>query len=125
MVNSSTRDPGYFPTVVAVECLNLLAAYYTVFATDTTLFTEFLLFGDDIFVVCISSAFVFIALLTAVPVSYYFMHQWLQNYRYHAALSWWIFALPCMGALIITLLTVSFQSIKAALINPVKSLRSE
>jgi putative ABC transport system permease protein len=53
------------------------------------------------------------------------MHQWLQNYHYRAALSWWIFAVVGAGALAITLLTVSYQAIKAALANPVKSLRSE
>ncbi len=68
---------------------------------------------------------VVISLLIAVPVAYDFMHGWLQNYNYHAQLSWWIFAATAAGAIIITLLTVSYQSIKAALMNPVKSLRSE
>ena len=68
---------------------------------------------------------VVISLLIAVPVAYYFMHGWLLNYNYHAELSWWIFAATAAGAIIITLLTVSFQSIKAALMNPVRSLRSE
>ena len=65
------------------------------------------------------------SLFIAVPISYYFMHGWLQNYTYRAELSWWIFAITGAGAIIITLLTVSYQSIKAALANPVKSLRSE
>jgi ABC-type antimicrobial peptide transport system permease subunit len=68
---------------------------------------------------------VIIALLIAVPVAFYFMHNWLQNYTYHTNLSWWIFAAAAASALIITLLTVSFQAIKAAVANPVKSLRSE
>jgi len=68
---------------------------------------------------------VVISLIVAIPVSYYFMHNWLQNYQYRAELSWWIFVAAGAGALLITLLTVSFQSIKAALMNPVKSLRSE
>ena len=68
---------------------------------------------------------VFISLLIATPVAYYFMHNWLQNYQYRTNLSWWIFAATGFGALLITLLTVSFQSIKAALANPVKSLRTE
>ncbi|MXV15658.1 ABC transporter permease [Hufsiella ginkgonis] len=66
-----------------------------------------------------------IALLIAVPVSWYFMHQWLQRYTYHTGLSWWVFALTGAGAVLITLLTVSYHSIKAALTNPVESLRSE
>jgi putative ABC transport system permease protein len=68
---------------------------------------------------------VIIALFIAIPIAYYFMHGWLQNYNYHTALSWWIFAATAAGAVIITLLTVSYQSIKAALMNPVKSLKSE
>ncbi|HVX25658.1 MAG TPA: ABC transporter permease [Parafilimonas sp.] len=68
---------------------------------------------------------VLISLLIAIPVAYYFMHNWLQNYEYRTTLSWWIFAVTGFGALLITLLTVSFQSIKAAIANPVKSLRTE
>lgn len=68
---------------------------------------------------------VIISLLIATPVTYYFMHNWLQKYPYRTKLSWWIFAITGLGALVITLLTVSYQSIKAALMNPVKSLRSE
>ena len=68
---------------------------------------------------------VIIALLIAIPVSYYFMHRWLQGYQYHPGISWWIFAVTAITVVAITLLTVSFQSIKAALANPVKSLRSE
>ena len=66
---------------------------------------------------------VLIALLIAIPAAYFFMHNWLENYQYRTKLSWWIFAAAGSGAIIITLLTVSYQSIKAALSNPVKSLR--
>jgi putative ABC transport system permease protein len=68
---------------------------------------------------------VVLSLLIAIPASWYAMHQWLQNYHFRAALSWWIFAVVGAAALAITLLTVSYQAIKAALANPVKSLRSE
>ena len=68
---------------------------------------------------------VIISLLIAVPTAYYFMYNWLQSYEYRTELSWWIFAGAGVGALSITLLTVSFQAIKAALANPVKSLRTE
>ena len=68
---------------------------------------------------------VLISILIATPVAYYFMHNWLQDYHYRAELSWWIFAAAATGALLITLLTVSFQAIKAAIANPVKSLRTE
>jgi len=65
------------------------------------------------------------ACLIAIPLSYYFTHDWLKNYPYHTALSWWIFAVTVAGAIALTLMMVSFQAIKAALSNPVKSLRSE
>ena len=65
------------------------------------------------------------SLLVAMPTAYYFMQNWLLHYNYHAELSWWVFAATAAGAIIITLLTISYQSIKAALANPVKSLKSE
>lgn len=68
---------------------------------------------------------VVIALLIATPVAYYFMHNWLQNYQYHSDLSWWTFVSTAIGTIAITLLTVSYQSVKAALANPVKSLKTE
>ncbi|MGN6640676.1 MAG: ABC transporter permease [Mucilaginibacter sp.] len=68
---------------------------------------------------------IIIALLIAMPLSYNFMRSWLQHYTYHTGLSWWVFAATATGAILITLLTISYQSIKAAMANPVKSLRSE
>jgi len=68
---------------------------------------------------------VIIALIIATPVAWYFMSKWLQSYQYRTPISWWVFAITGIGALVITLLTVSYQSIKAALANPVKSLRNE
>jgi ABC-type antimicrobial peptide transport system permease subunit len=70
-------------------------------------------------------ALVIVSCFIAVPVAYYFLHQWLQKYQYRTEIGWWIFAAAIAGALIITLLTVSFQAIKAAIANPVKSLRRE
>ena len=66
-----------------------------------------------------------IASLLAVPVSYYTLSGWLDNYAYRTELSWWIFGLGIVSALLITLVTVGFQAIRVALLNPVKSLRSE
>lgn len=66
-----------------------------------------------------------IALLIAIPMAYYFMHSWLQNYQYRSEISWWIFAIAGIGILVITLVTVSFQSVRAALTNPVESLKAE
>jgi len=68
---------------------------------------------------------VILALVIATPVAFFFMHSWLQNYQYRAALSWWIFAAAGVGALVITLCTVSWQAIRAGVENPVKSLRTE
>ncbi|HEY2649195.1 MAG TPA: FtsX-like permease family protein, partial [Puia sp.] len=68
---------------------------------------------------------VLISLVFAVPLSIYFMGNWLGKYSYHSDLSWWIFGAACAGALLITLLTVSYQAIKAAMTNPVKSLKTE
>ena len=68
---------------------------------------------------------VVISFFISMPLGYLFMHKWLQTYPYRTALSWWIFALAGAGILGITLLTVSYQSLKAATMNPVKSLRSE
>ncbi len=66
-----------------------------------------------------------IALLIASPLAWYGMNKWLQNYAYHTKVEWWIFVLAAIVSLLITLATISFQTIKAALVNPVKSLRSE
>ncbi len=68
---------------------------------------------------------VIISCLIATPIAYYFMHKWLQQFNYRADLPWWLFCIVCIGALFITLMTVSFQAIKAAVANPVKSLRTE
>lgn len=68
---------------------------------------------------------VIISCVIAIPLSWYFLNGWLQAYEYRTDISWWVFAVSGIGALVITLLTVSFQAIKAALSNPVKSLRTE
>ena len=68
---------------------------------------------------------VILSCLIAGPLAWYFMAGWLQKYNYRDEIAWWIFAVAGAGALAITLLTVSFQAIRAALINPVKSLKNE
>ncbi len=68
---------------------------------------------------------VIVSCLIAVPLAYYFMHGWLQKYDYRTSIPWWLFFVACAGALIITLMTISFQAIKAAVANPVRSLRTE
>ena len=68
---------------------------------------------------------VLIALVIASPVAWYAMHEWLQDYAYRINISWWIFIVAGVLALVIALFTVCFQAIKAAIANPVKSLRAE
>jgi putative ABC transport system permease protein len=68
---------------------------------------------------------VIIGIVIASPIAYYFMDKWLQDFAYRVEISWWIFALAGIVAISIALLTVSYQAIRAALMNPVKSLRTE
>jgi putative ABC transport system permease protein len=76
----------------------------------------------------LSRNFVMLVILSsfiAIPVAWYFMNNWLLQYQYRTKMSGWIFGITVLGSLVITLFTVSFQAIKAAVTNPVKSLRTE
>jgi hypothetical protein len=76
----------------------------------------------------LSREFVLLVLLSCViaaPIAYYVLSNGLKQYAYHTEIGWWIFVLTGVVSLLITLATVSFQSIRSALANPVKSLRSE
>jgi putative ABC transport system permease protein len=66
-----------------------------------------------------------IAFLVAIPITWFIMHQWLQDFAYRIDISWWVFAVAGFIAIVIAFATISFQAIKAALANPVKSLRTE
>ena len=68
---------------------------------------------------------VIISCIIAAPIAWYYLHGWLANYDYRVKIGWPVFVLAGAAALIITLLTVSFQAVKAAVANPVKSLRTE
>ncbi|HMH24662.1 MAG TPA: ABC transporter permease [Puia sp.] len=68
---------------------------------------------------------VLISLLVAMPLAWYFMNGWLQHYQYRSGMPWWVFAAAGAGAILITLFTVSYQAVRAALANPVRSLRTE
>ena len=86
--------------------------------------------GADVsnIVAMISKAFlklVLIASVIAFPIAWWAMHKWLQDFAYRVSISWWVFAFAAAMAVIIALLTISFQAIKAAVANPVKSLRTE
>ncbi|RYY13964.1 MAG: FtsX-like permease family protein, partial [Chitinophagaceae bacterium] len=76
----------------------------------------------------LSKDFIFLVIIScviAIPVAFYYMNSWLEKYDYRASVSWWVFALAALGALVITLITVSYQAIRAAVANPIKSLRTE
>ncbi|HMG68318.1 MAG TPA: FtsX-like permease family protein, partial [Chitinophagaceae bacterium] len=68
---------------------------------------------------------IIIAFVIASPIAWYVMHKWLQDFAYRISISWWIFLTAGSLAVLIALITISFQSIKAAISNPVKSLRTE
>jgi putative ABC transport system permease protein len=68
---------------------------------------------------------VIIAAIIAFPLAWWFMNDWLKDFAYHTNISWWVFIAAGIFALLIALITVSFQAIKAAIANPVKSLRTE
>jgi putative ABC transport system permease protein len=68
---------------------------------------------------------VMIAILIALPVAWYFMHDWLKDFAYRIDISWWVVILTVIIALLVALITISLQAVKAAIANPVKSLRTE
>jgi len=68
---------------------------------------------------------VLIAIVIAIPVAWYIMNSWLQDFAYRTTIQWWVFMLAGAIAVVIALCTISFQSVKAALMDPVKSLRTE
>ncbi len=122
---------GFFSALaIFISCLGLfgLASFIAEQRTKeigvrkvlgASIFNLWGLLSKDFLVLVVISCFI------AVPIAYYFMDEWIQKYEYRTTISGWIFVAAGVGALSITLLTVSFQAIKAALMNPVKSLRSE
>lgn len=68
---------------------------------------------------------VLIACVFAIPIAWYSLHQWLQQYEYRTTVSWWIFPTAAIGMLLLTLATVTYHAIRAAILNPVKSLKSD
>jgi putative ABC transport system permease protein len=66
-----------------------------------------------------------IAFLVAAPVGWLLMNKWLQDFSYRTSISWWIFILAVIAAIVVTCIAVGFQTIKAAVANPIKSLRTE
>ena len=86
--------------------------------------------GADIssIMVLLSTDFLKMVLLSALiasPIAWWLMHSWLQGFAYRVGIDWWVFALATAVAVLVAFITISFQSVKAALVNPVNSLRSE
>ena len=125
------RLVGYFAALaIFISCLGLFGMASFVAEQRTREMGVRRVFGASIFNLwgLLNRDFitlVIIALLIATPLAWYFMSSWLQHYVLRTQLSWGVFAATGAGVLLITLLTVSYQSITAALMNPVKSLRSE
>ncbi|MBD0258665.1 MAG: ABC transporter permease [Cytophagales bacterium] len=121
----------YFSSLaIFIACLGLLGliSYITLQRTKEIGVRKVLGASVGSIVVLLSKDFLWlvgVALVVAVPVSWYAMSRWLENFAYHTQVGWWVFALSGGLALLIALLTISFQAIKAALANPVYSLRSE
>jgi predicted permease len=134
MFNSETltsRISGLFAVLaIIISCLGLfgLAAYTAERRTKEIGVRKVLGASVTSITRLLSKEFiwlVFIACVIAFPVAWWMMHNWLQNYSYRIAISGWIFIAAGMGAMLIALVTVSFQAIKVAIANPVKSLRTE
>lgn len=122
---------GFFAILaILISCLGLLGMVSFVAEKRTREIGVRKVLGASIFNVwhLLSMEFVLLVIISlaiAIPLAYYFMHNWLQNFTYRTGISPWVFAAAGAVVLLLTLITVSFQAIKAALTDPVKSLRTE
>ena len=128
------RFQNFFSTLtvlaIFITCLGMfgLVTYMAESKTKEIGIRKVLGASADAVVILLSKDFfklVVISFAISFPVSYYFMHRWLQGFAYHSAITWKVFAITVLVSILIVFITVSFQAIKAALANPLKSLRSE
>ena len=115
---------------IFVACLGLfgLAAYTAERRTKEIGVRKVLGASVQTIVVLLSKDFIKLVLIAAViafPIAWWYMNEWLKDFAYRIEISWWMFIAAAAVALVITLLTVSFQAIKAAIVNPINSLRTE
>jgi putative ABC transport system permease protein len=115
---------------IFIACIGLLglAAYTTQQRTREISVRKVLGASVSNIVAMLSKDFlklVLIAALIAFPVAWWGMHKWLQNFAYKINIGWWVFAIAALAATMVALFTISFQAIRAAIANPVKSLRTE
>ncbi|HVU95014.1 MAG TPA: ABC transporter permease [Puia sp.] len=122
---------GLFATLaIIIACFGLLglSAYNVLQRTREIGIRKVLGATEQSLVVLLSKEFLWLVLISltiAIPLSWYAMHSWLQDYAYRISIQWWVFALGGILALAIALLTVGFQAFRAAIANPIKSLRTE
>lgn len=115
---------------ILISCLGLLGltAYSTVQRTKEIGIRKVMGASVSNILHLLSREFIWLAaisFLVSAPLAWFFMHKWLQNFAYRISISWYVFAIAGTAALLIGLFTISFQAVKAAIANPVKSLRTE